>query len=157
MKRHVTSSRYLTAAATGLLCGVSCLSAAEVQASAPPVAEAAREKHETEGLEVTLKLNLGTIQLVNVEPTQGLTAHMSFDLHLKFDPQTDPQVIEELDHWQHRLREQVIVAARATEIHDILDPELKHFRKQILYRINRVLKAPIVTDALFANFTFSNQ
>ncbi|MDZ4657849.1 MAG: hypothetical protein SH868_09770 [Bythopirellula sp.] len=137
--------------------GVSCLSGATAQASAPPAEEAAPAEEIIDGLEVTLKLDLGTIQLMNVEPTQGRTAHMSFDLHLMFDPQTDPQVIKELEHWQHRLREQAIVAVRATEIHDFLDPELKRFRRQILYRINRLLKATIVTDALFANFTFSNQ
>jgi flagellar FliL protein len=110
-----------------------------------------------EGVEVTLKLNLGTIQLMNVEPTQGRTAHMSFDMHLTFASDVDPQVIKNLESWQHRLREQVIVAVRTTDINDFLDPELKRFRKQILYRINRMLKAPLVTDALFANFTFSSQ
>ncbi len=157
MKRNVTSSRTLTAVAKCLLCGMACLSGSAVQAAAPPAEEAGQKKEEKEGIEVTLKLNLGTIELMNVEPTQGRTAHMAFDLHLTFDPKTDPQVIEELEHWQHRLREQVIVAVRATEIHDFLDPELKRFRRQILYRINRMLGATIVTDALFANFTFSNQ
>lgn len=110
-----------------------------------------------EGLEVTLKLDLGKIELQNLEPTQGRTAHMSFDLHLVFDPKTDPKKIKELEKWQHRLREQVIVGVRATDIYDFLDPELKRFRKQILYRINRMLKDPVAIDALFANFTFSSQ
>jgi hypothetical protein len=115
------------------------------------------EEEPIEGLEVTLKLDLGKIELQNLEPTQGRTAHMSFDLHLVFDPKTDPKKIKELEKWQHRLREQVIVGVRATDIFDFLDPELKRFRKQILYRINRMLKDPVAIDALFANFTFSSQ
>jgi hypothetical protein len=115
------------------------------------------EEEPIEGMEVTLKLNLGNIELQNLEPTQGRTAHMSFDLHLVFDPKTDPKKIKELENWQHRLREQVIVGVRATDIYDFLDPELKRFRKQILYRINRMLKDPVATDVLFANFTFSSQ
>jgi hypothetical protein len=115
------------------------------------------EEEPIEGLAVTLKLNLGNIELQNLEPTQGRTAHMSFDLHLVFDPKTDPKKIKELEKWQHRLREQVIVGVRATDIFDFLDPELKRFRKQILYRINRMLKDPVATDVLFANFTFSSQ
>jgi hypothetical protein len=107
-----------------------------------------------EGVEVTLKLDLGTIDVVNVEPTRGRTSKMSFDLHLTFDPHTDPKEIKTLDGWQHRLREQVIVGVRATEIHYFLDPDLKHFRKQMLYRINRLIGKPIANDALFANFTF---
>lgn len=115
------------------------------------------EEEPIEGLEVTLKLNLGKIELQNLEPTQGRTAHMSFDFHLIFHPRTDPKKIKDLEAWQHRLREQVIVAVRATDIYDFLDPELKRFRKQILYRINRMLKDPVATDVLFANFTFSSQ
>lgn len=157
MKRQVTKFRSLCSWAKCLLLGIACLGGTTAQASAPPAEEAAPAEEIIDGLEVTLKLNLGTIELMNVEPTQGRTAHMSFDLHLMFDPETDPAVIKELEHWQHRLREQAIVAVRATEIHDFLDPELKRFRRQILYRINRLLKATIVTDALFANFTFSNQ
>lgn len=130
----------------------------ETYASSASTEEAPQEsKKSSSDIEVTLKLDLGTIQLMNLEPTQGRTAHMSFDMHLVFDPKTDPKTIKELKKWQHRLREQVIVAVRATEIYDFLDPELTRFRKQILYRINRMLKDPIVTDALFANFTFSSQ
>lgn len=110
-----------------------------------------------EGVEVTLKLNLGTIEVVNVEPTRGRTSRMSFDLHLTFDPKTDPKEIKALDGWQHRLREQVIVGVRATEIHYFIDADLKHFRKLMLYRINRLIGKPIVNDVLFANFTFFSE
>jgi hypothetical protein len=109
------------------------------------------------GVEVTLKFDLGTIEVVNVEPTRGRTSRMSFDLHLTFDPQTDPKEIKALDGWHHRLREQVIIGVRATEIFDFLDPDLKRFRKQMLYRINRLLGKPIVNDVLFANFTFFSE
>jgi hypothetical protein len=140
-----------------LLGGMCAGFAANVQASSHAAEEPEETEEETEGIEVTLKLNLGTIELQNLEPTQGRTAHMSFDLHLRFDPKTDPKFLRELEGWQHRLREQAIVAVRATDIFDFLDPELKRFRKQILYRINRMLKEPVVIDALFANFTFSSQ
>jgi hypothetical protein len=110
-----------------------------------------------EGVEVTLKLNLGTIEVINVEPTRGRTTRMSFDLHLTFPKDTDPKEIKALDGWHHRLREQVIVGVRATEVHDFIDPELKRFRKQMLYRINRLLGKPLASDVLFANFTFFSE
>ena len=127
------------------------------RASSAPTEKSASVEEIVEGVEVTLKLNLGTIEVINVEPTHGRTSRMSFDLNLTFDPNTDPKRIRELDAWHHRLREQAIIAVRATEIYDFLDPELKRFRKQILYRINRILGEPIVNDALFANFTFFNE
>jgi hypothetical protein len=140
-----------------LLTGLCASFSAHAQGSTHAAEEPETTEEPIEGIEVTLKLNLGTIELQNLEPTQGRTAHMAFDLHLTFDPKTDPKFLRELEGWQHRLREQAIVAVRATEIVDFLDPELKRFRKQILYRINRMLKEPVVTDALFANFTFSSQ
>jgi hypothetical protein len=120
-------------------------------------AEEAAVEEIVEGVEVTLKLDLGTIEVVNVEPTRGRTSRMSFDLHLTFYSDTDPKQIKALDGWHHRLREQVIVGVRATEVHDFIDPELKRFRKQMLYRINRLLGNPIVSDVLFANFTFFSE
>jgi flagellar basal body-associated protein FliL len=110
-----------------------------------------------EGVEVTLKLDLGTIEVINVEPTRGRTSRMSFNLNLTLDPKTDPNEVKALDAWHHRLREQVIVGVRATEIHDFIDPDLTRFRKQMLYRINRLLGKPMVTDVLFANFTFYSE
>jgi hypothetical protein len=143
------------------LCGLlfACgLGANVAQGSSHAPKEEAKVEEIVEGVEVTLKLDLGNIETKNLEPTQGRTAHMSFDLHLMFGPTTEPKQVKELeDAWQHRLREQVIVAIRATEINDFLDPELKRFRKQILYRINRMLKSPTAIDVLFANFTFSSQ
>lgn len=107
-----------------------------------------------EGVEVTLKLDLGVIEVVDVEPTRGRTSRMSFDLHLALDPNTDSQEIKALNSWHHRLREQALVSVRATEVHDFIDPELKRFRKLMIYRFNRLLGKPVVTDVLFANFTF---
>lgn len=156
MSMHVTPSKLLLRLAIVVACWTmmttSVLAVSHGAAEAEPV-----EEEPIDGLEVTLKLDLGKIELQNLEPTQGRTAHMSFDLHLVFDPKTDPKKIKELEKWQHRLREQVIIGVRATDIFDFLDPELKRFRKQILYRINRMLKDPVATDALFANFTFSSQ
>jgi hypothetical protein len=156
MTKHTNLSVLLARLAILVTCWF--LLAPTAVASSHGVAEAEPVVEEPiEGLEVTLKLNLGKIELQNLEPTQGRTAHMSFDLHLVFAPKTDPKKIKELEKWQHRLREQVIVGVRATDIYDFLDPELKRFRKQILYRINRMLKEPVAIDALFANFTFSSQ
>lgn len=127
------------------------------QASTAHAPKPASTDKDAEGIELSLKLNLGTIELHTLEPTRRRTAVMSFDLHLTLDPHIDPKMLEQLERWHHRLREQVIVAVRATDIYDFLDPDLKRFRRQILYRINRLLGEPIVTDVLFANFTFSSQ
>jgi hypothetical protein len=159
MTRFTRSSIATLLTATSALIGLAPFAYASGHGSGhgAPEEETAVVEEIVEGVEVTLKLNLGTIEVINVEPTRGYTSKMSFDLHLTFDPKTDPKEIKALDGWQHRLREQVIVGVRATEIHWFIDPELKHFRKQMLYRINRLIGKPIASDVLFANFTFHSE
>jgi hypothetical protein len=80
---------------------------------------------------------------------------MSFQIHLAFPKDTPSATIAALEHMQHRLREQVIVAVRTAELADLLDPQLHRFRKRILFRANRLLKEVQASDVLLANFTFS--
>lgn len=109
--------------------------------------------------EVTVipKLDLGLLEVKNLEPTRNQTSKVTFGMHLAFAPGTDPAIVSALQHWQHRLREQVIVAIRVAELGDYLDPELLRLRKQILYRINRVLKGVQAEDILLADFTYSTE
>ena len=103
------------------------------------------------------KLDLGVLEIKNLEPTRNQTAKVTFAIHLAFTPGTDPAVVAELEHWQHRLREQVIVAVRSSELTDFTDPELLRLRKHLLYRINRVLKPIQVEAVLLADFTYSSE
>lgn len=103
------------------------------------------------------KLDLGTLEIKNLEPTRNQTSKVSFEMHLTFPPDTDPAAIEALSHWQHRIRDQVIVSIRIAELGDYIDPQLIRLRKQILYRINRLLKETPADDVLLADFTFSTE
>lgn len=153
--KHFPRSSVVTALAALAL--TACAPRAHASSHGAPKPEPEPVEEVVEGVEVTLKLNLGTIDMINVEPTRRQIRKMSFDLHLSFDPKTDPKEIKALEGWQHRLREQVIIGVRATEIHDFIEPDLKRFRKQMLYRINRLIGKPIVNDVLFANFTFFSE
>ncbi len=103
------------------------------------------------------KLDLGTLEIKNLEPTRNQTTKVNFGMHLTFPPDTDPATIKALSHWQHRIRDQVIVAIRIAELGDYIDPKLSRLRKHILYRINRLLKETPADDVLLADFTFSTE
>ncbi|TWU30318.1 hypothetical protein [Bythopirellula polymerisocia] len=103
------------------------------------------------------KLDLGIIEIKNLEPTRNQTSKVTFEMHLTLPADTDPALVAALGHWQHRLREQVIVAIRVAELGDYLDPELVRLRKQILYRVNRLLKGTQAENVLLADFTFSTE
>lgn len=109
------------------------------------------------GIVVLPKLDLGVLEIKNLEPTRNQTSKVTFAMHLTFPPETDPAIVTALENWQHRLREQVIIAIRVAELGDYMDPQLLRLRKQILYRINRVLKGIQAQDVLLADFTFSTE
>ena len=145
----------------GILAWLLCLFAGNptaVAAEAPPqgpdavtTTEVATEKV------VSPKLDLGLLEIKNLEPTRNQTSKVNFEMHLALPADTDPALVKALEHWQHRLREQVIVAIRVAELGDYLDPQLARLRKQILYRVNRTLKGTQAEDVLLANFMFSTE
>ena len=103
----------------------------------------------------TPKLDLGSFEIQNLEPARALTSKITFELHLTLPEETSPADLATLEHWQHRLREQVIVAVRVSDIVDFLDPKLDRFRRHILYRVNRLLGQIKAQEVLLADFTFS--
>ncbi len=137
----------------GLVCTL--VNTSSTFAKSPAHGEAAETKESGAAHEAIGQLSLGNIEIKNLEPANNQTTTMAFDLYLSFPPDTSSESIAALKHWKHRLRHQAIVAVRISELADFADPELKRFRKQILYRVNRMLKAPAAIDVLLANFTYS--
>ena len=124
-------------------------------AAAEPQPTAAEKSEAAVDLPLIPKLDLGLLEIKNLEPTRNQTAKVSFEIHLSFPTGTDPQTIARLEHWQHRLREQVLVAVRGSELIDFVDPELVRLRKHILYRVNRVLQPLQAAEILLADFTYA--
>ena len=115
--------------------------------------EAAEQAAEAEAAHPTIEL--GTFQVKDHRPTRNETAKVSFTIFLAMDRSVDKLTLEQLEHWKHRLRDQVIVAARLSETTDYLEPGLTRFRRNILLRVNRVLKVPLVSEVLLTEYTFS--
>jgi hypothetical protein len=62
--------------------------------------------------------------------------------------------VQQLEHWKHRLRDQVIIAVRTAQDIDFQEPDLVRLRRIILFRMRRLLKADVVQDILLSEFTF---
>ena len=100
-------------------------------------------------------LELGRFDLRELRFRSNVTAKILFSLHLALPHEAEDKTLEKLKRWQHRLRDQVIIALRKTEIKDLLEPDLSILRRNIMLRINRLLKVSLVEEVLITEFAFT--
>jgi len=117
--------------------------------------DAAALEQEAEATRVRPTVDLGTFQVKDFRPSQNETLKLSFSIHLALHSSVKDSTVKQLERWQHRLRDQVIVAIRLSETIDFLEPNLSKFRRTISLRVNRALKGLLVSEALLTEFTFS--
>ncbi|NOY30273.1 MAG: hypothetical protein GXP28_08875 [Planctomycetes bacterium] len=117
--------------------------------------EVAQNEAPTESAEETrATIDLGTFQVKDLRPTRNETVKLSFAIHLALHPSVSQSTVEQLERWQHRLRDQVLIVIRLSATKDFLEPNLDKFRRSISLRVNRALKAILVSEALLTEFTF---
>jgi hypothetical protein len=147
--------RRLLTILVAVVCGLAQTSSAWASAKPAEPQAATEAKSDPSKRPPIPTLDLGEMEVKNAEPPGNNAREMSFHVHLAFSKETSPATIDALEHMEHRLREQVLVAIRTAELADFLDPELQRFRRRILFRVNRLLKDVQASDVFLANFTFS--
>jgi len=98
---------------------------------------------------------LGSFAIRDYRPTRNETAKLNFSMHVSLSESAPDMVAEQLEHWRHRLRDQVIIAVRKSLAIDFQQPGLDVLRRRILLRLNRVLKKPLIAEALLPEFTYT--
>jgi flagellar basal body-associated protein FliL len=101
-------------------------------------------------------IDLGKFEIRELRPTSNATIDIVFALHLSLPSSTDAKVVEQLKKWQHRLRNQAIIAMRKTETNEFFEPDLALFRRKILLRVNRLLKDVTVEEVFITQFTIKS-
>jgi len=119
----------------------------------PEEDEGAMEKEE----DPTVEIFLGEFHVSVFQPLSNTTVRIDFELYgtVLADKQTefDERYIEN----QHRLREQVIVTLRSTDMADLADAGLGLIKRKILETTNRTLGKAIVKEVIFSDFSFIEQ
>ena len=115
--------------------------------------EAVKKKNELE--EPNPTIDLGSFAIRDYRPMRNETAKLNFSIHLSLSELAPDMVAEQLEHWRHRLRDQVIIAVRKSLAIDFQQPGLDVLRRRILLRLNRVLKKPLIAEALLPEFTYT--
>ena len=110
-----------------------------------------------EGESVRPTLELGSFKIHDLRPTRNETAKVTFTIHLAFANRLTQRQVAQLQSWNHRFRDQVIIGVRITQTKDFQEPDLRHLRRNILIRVNRLLKAKLVEEVLITEYLFRTQ
>ena len=102
-----------------------------------------------------MTFDLGRFVLREIRPTRNETTRIAFKAYFAMTSEISEQDLENLRHWKHRLRDQVISAVRTAQTKDFHEPQLQRLRRIILFRVGRMMREALVEDILFSEFTFS--
>jgi flagellar FliL protein len=137
---------------TAALAGVSSdASAARANAIMDELAAMDEEiKNQTE-------VDLGEFTVTAFQPLSNTTMRIDFHLYAT----TRKEEVEAFEAaWrenQHRLRDQVIVTVRSSELGDLTDAGLGLIKRRILEKTNRTLGKPYLRSVIFSDFSFIEQ
>jgi flagellar basal body-associated protein FliL len=140
---------------SGMILGVLLL-AWQGGAGAQQLQQNATEEAVEEPEELRLVFGLDQFYLKDYRPTRNGTVKLAFHMHLKLSEYANKRTLEQLEHWKHRLRNQVIISVRLAYRKDFLEPGLQQFRRIVQLRINRLLKMQLVDEVLLTEFTFTS-
>ncbi|MEM9352958.1 MAG: hypothetical protein AAGA92_08090 [Planctomycetota bacterium] len=145
MIRWVTN-RVFFGVACAVLLGTGAASAEDVAGETPGTLE-------TEALREVF--DLGRFHIKDLRPARNETVELNFVLHLALKPETPSAVLADLEGWKHRLRDQVITAARVAETKDFSSPSLHRLRRLMILRANRLIGGDLIDELLLTEFVFT--
>ena len=131
-----------------------CLLSDPVAAQEAGETSPAEDTEATEQETIRPTLELGQFNIKDLRPIRNETAKLTFTLYLAFSESLDEQQVDQLEHWKHRLRDQVITAVRVTQMKDFQEPDLSSLRRNILIRVNRLLKSKSVEEVFLTEYLF---
>ena len=143
-------------------------SADEVAAVAHPVKEettSAEARHseappdvEHEVSEEALKeLDLEKYALTIPNIKTGTSYRVDFHLWGVIAAEHEKEFEQVYEHHKHRLREQVLLTARSSEIEDLTDAGLSLMKRRLLEKVNQALGEPVVKSIVISDFSFIEQ
>jgi flagellar FliL protein len=113
--------------------------------------------HGDESAHATMEADMGQFGVTAFQPANNSTLRIDFHLYGTV-LETDATDFEHVyASTQNRIREQVIVTIRNSEIADLTDPGLGLIKRKILEKTNRLLGKPLLQNVVFSDFSFVEQ
>ncbi|MDZ4658930.1 MAG: flagellar basal body-associated FliL family protein [Bythopirellula sp.] len=131
-------------------------------------ADAAHEAEEAEGSQAHTEhkatkegathdmreVKLGSYHVVTFNTDTGTSLNIDFELYGTVLAKEEPEFTHLFEANKVRLREQILVTLRGSEVADLSDPDLGLLKRQILEKTNRTLGKPLLSEAIFSKFSF---
>jgi len=96
------------------------------------------------------EVSLGSFHVVTYDPDTG--ASLNVDSTVQSNEEGDFFALFESN--ENRIREQIHIIIRGTEVTDLTDPTLGLIKRKILEKTNRALGKPLLHEAVFSKFSF---
>ena len=100
------------------------------------------------------EVNLGSYHVVTFNTDTGTSLNIDFELYGTVLAKEETEFTHLFEANKVRLREQILVTLRGSEVADLSDPDLGLLKRQILEKTNRTLGKPLLSEAIFSKFSF---
>ncbi|MCC9605667.1 flagellar basal body-associated FliL family protein [Blastopirellula sp. JC732] len=133
------------------------IEAAEMRARQHSATEPDLEELTTVSDKATVEIALKPFGITAYQPLANTTLRIDFQLYMMVNAENQSEFEALLAQNEHRLREQVIVTLRSSEVSDLTDPSLGLLKRKILEKTNRILGKPLVKSVIFSDYSFIEQ
>ncbi len=118
-------------------------------------AHAEHEATEEEGVTHDMReVKLGSYHVVTFNTDTGTSLNIDFELYGTVLAKEETEFTHLFEANKVRLREQILVTLRSSDVADLSDPDLGLLKRQILEKTNRTLGKPLLSEAIFSKFSF---
>lgn len=107
-----------------------------------------------EGSHEMHEVKLGSYHVVTFNTDTGTSLNIDFELYGTVLAKEEKEFAELFEANKVRLREQILVTVRGSDVTDLSDPDLGLLKRKILEKTNRTLGKPLLSEAIFSKFSF---
>lgn len=100
------------------------------------------------------EVSLGSFHVLTYNPDTGSSLNVDFELYGTVLAEEEPEFFHLYEANQIRIREQILVTIRGTEVTDLTEAGLGLIKRKILEKTNRALGKPLLQEAIFSKFSF---
>ena len=100
---------------------------------------------------------LGSFHVLSYNPDTGSKTNVDFELFATVLADEEGEFFDLFEANEQRIREQILVTLRGTELTDLTDPTLGLVKRKVLEKTNRALGKPLLHEAIFSKFSFEER
>lgn len=132
------------------------------QSTGPGVSVPETKLDPTEGLGTPgtgseVEVDLGQFSVTSYQPTTQTTLRIDFHLWGTVDQSMERDFLAAWARNNNRLRDQILVIVRSSELADLTDAGLGLIKRKILEKVNHTLGKPYLKSVVFSEFSFIEQ